>query len=143
MQLTASGFYKELFLSYVLLFGRDDAKTGEIAISKGELPPNFVHWLQKSYRQEPNILALQTFVFYRTRLRVVQETLKDWRPRRFGQLALRPYHDPIGYYGFWVVIAFGCIGLLGLAASLAQAVASFRSPSITVLVHSNGTAGGI
>lgn len=131
-------FYKELFFTYVLIFGRDK-RTAEIATSKAEIPPDFVQWLQKSYSQEPNILSLQTFIIYGTRLRTIQDMLEKWRPRSIAQLAVRPYHDPIGYYGFWVVIVFGCIGFLGLAASLVQAVGSFKSENVTVLIHSNGS----
>ena len=68
------------------------------------MPPDLAQWLQKSYSQEPNILSLQTFAIYGTRLRTIQDTLEKWHPRSITQLAVRPYYDPIGYYGFWAVV---------------------------------------
>lgn len=131
-------FYEELFLTYVLLFGRDE-KNAELGRSKVGLPPDFVEHLKASHRKAQNIHALQTFVIYGTRLRTIQDTLEKWRPRSIAQLAVRPYHDPLSYYAFWAVIIFGFIGLLGLATSIIQAVGSFKGVNVTLVVHANGT----
>jgi hypothetical protein len=131
-------FYKELFLTYVLLFGGDD-KDPEIGKSDVVLLPDFVAHLRAYRKEEPNILSLQSFLVYGTRLRTIQDTLEKWRPRSIAQLAVRPYHDPLSYYAFWAVILFGFIGLLGLATSVIQAVGSFKGTNVTILVHANGT----
>jgi hypothetical protein len=95
--------------------------------------------LQKSHRKAHNIYSLQDFVVYGTRLRTIQDMLEKWRPRSIAQLAVRPYHDPLAYYAFWAVIVFGCIGLLGLATSIVQAVGGLKGANVTILVHANGT----
>jgi hypothetical protein len=108
-------------------------------MSKAELSQGFVDHIQKSYHNEPNILSLQSFLIYGTRLRTIQDTLEKWRPRSIAQLAVRPYHDPLAYYAFWAVIVFGCIGLLGLATSIVQAVGGLKGANVNILVHANGT----
>jgi len=131
------GFYKELFLTYVLLFG-GDGKNASVGLTKIGLPQEFVDELRESYSRESQILALQTFKIYGTRLRTIQDVLEKWRPQSIGQLMVRPYHEPLSYYGFWAVIVFGCIGLLGLGISVIQAVGSLKGTNVTVLLHANG-----
>ena len=106
-------FYKELFLTYVLLFGRD-ARSPQIATSKVELHSDFVELLRVSYDKEPSILSLPTFVVYGTPLRTIQDTLEKWRPQSITQLAVRPYHERMSNYASPVLYNSSVIDYLNM-----------------------------
>jgi uncharacterized membrane protein len=39
----------------------------------------------------------------------------------------KPFHDPLSYYAFWFAFIFVVIGVMGLAATIAQTYASFKA----------------
>jgi len=55
--------------------------------------------------------------------------MTNWRARNIKELAVRPYSDPVAFYGFWFSIVIGIMGTLGLAAAFIQAYASMKALS--------------
>jgi hypothetical protein len=70
-------------------------------------------------------LQLEDFPFFQHRLRSIQEKMDDWRPQKVKELWMRGYSDPLNYYTFIGGLFFGILGLVGVAASIVQAVGQF------------------
>lgn len=116
-------FGVELWKTYLLLFSRDDASM-HIATTNGV---NMSVLRTCRFHIFPvNVpLQLEDFPFFQHRLHLIQEKMDEWRPQSVKQLFTRGYRDPINYYTFVTAMFFGVLGIVGVAASIVQAVASF------------------
>jgi len=115
----------EIWKTYLLLFGRNEASM-HIAQNLGV---NMV--ILRAFRHhlfpENITLQLEDFPFFQHRLQLIQEKMDEWRPQKVTELWTRGYRDPLTYYTFVTAMFFGVVGILGLAAGIVQAYASFLS----------------
>lgn len=118
-----------MMYSYILVFGRDS--TGQFAKGAG-LTKEDLNWIKlykERYVPEHLRFQLHHFQIYGPRLRYILDTMDEWQPQTIPQLAIRPYKDPLSFYGFWFATIIGLIGIVGLGTSIAQTYASFKSLS--------------
>jgi len=117
--------FLELMYSHVLFFGRDRASA-----NRGALMGVDKHILQDfrlNYSPVQWDLQLSDFPLYGSRLKHIRLTMREWRPQTWSELAIRPYNDPITFYAFWFATLVGIIGVVGLAATIAQTIAAYKA----------------
>lgn len=118
-------FFLELMYSHVLLFSRNKASK---YIGKSlKLNMDLIQDFSKVYSSVHTDFRLQDFPLYGSRLQNVQRKMNEWRPQTITELAVRPYQDPLTFYAFWFATFFGTVSILGLGASIVQAVVGIKS----------------
>ena len=80
----------------------------------------------RDHLSEVKDFQLRHFPIFASRLRNIQEKMNNWCPKRFRELAVRPYRDPLAFYAFWFAVLIGCVSVAGLGATLAQNYAAFK-----------------
>ena len=113
--------------SYILIFCADDGYSQKIGrrMLKGHM--ELIKLYQARYAPSHADFGLHHFPIYGSRLRYITQKMDDWRPQSIGQLAVRPYKDPLSFYAFWFATFIGFVSLLGLGATMAQTYAGFRA----------------
>ena len=111
--------------SYVLLFGRD--KKCERIGRKLGVDMDFVHGFRDVYSQERSEFQLLHFPIYGDRLNHIQKKMQNWRPQSLTQLFIRPYQDPLTYYGFQFASVVGIVTIIAVAVAVAQTYAAFEA----------------
>src|SRR5947207_6842948 len=113
--------------SHVLFFCRDE-HSGRIAEKLG-IDMKMIRDFRSNYSPWESDLDLQSFPIYASRLQYIQQKMNEWRPETISEIAVKPYKDPLAFYGFWFATFIGVMSILGLGATLAQTYASFKSLS--------------
>jgi hypothetical protein len=116
-------FY-ELVYSHLLFFDRDQAS------KKFAKSQNIDILFLKGFRVHSPVedeFQLQDFPIYGNRLHHIRKKMNEWHPQRLRELWIRPYRDPLAFYGFWFATILGIVAVLGLMTSLAQTYAVFKT----------------
>lgn len=116
-------FGVEFWKTYLLLFGRNESSlhiAAHLGVNMSILRTCRDHIFP------PNVsLQLEEFPFFQHRLHLIQEKMDEWRPQKVNELWMRGYSDPLNYYTFIGGLFFGILGIVGVAASIIQAVGQF------------------
>jgi hypothetical protein len=121
-------YFNELVFSHILFFCRDSESRNigqHFLVDDNYMTELDEYSKTRELRSRP-YLYLQNYPIYGGRLRTILHTMRAWRPHTFKHLMIKPYHDPLSYYAFWFAFIFGVIGLLGLTATIAQTIATFK-----------------
>lgn len=116
-------FGVEFWKTYLLLFARNESSL-HVATRLG-VNMSLLRTCRDHIFPDNVSLQLEDFPFFQHRLRLIQEKMDDWRPQKVKELWMRGYSDPLTYYTFIGGLFFGILGIVGVAASIVQAVGQF------------------
>jgi len=77
-------------------------------------------------------LQLQNFLIYANRLQYIQQKMSEWKPETFLELSVRPYKNPLPFYGFWFAIVIGIASILALVATIIQTYATLKELELQI-----------
>jgi len=86
----------------------------------------FIRAFRDYYSPAHSDLRLHNFPIYIDRIQHIQRKMNERRPQRFRELWVRPYKDPLAFYGFFFAVIIGLVGIVGLAATVIQTYASVK-----------------
>ena len=113
----------ECLNSQLLLFNRDDKSRQKATELKINL--DVLQAYARDYASDISTFRLSDFPIYASRLDTVLIRMREWRPRNYKQLWLKPYNDPLAWHAFWFswwVLAFTAISI---TLSIVQVVKLF------------------
>jgi len=108
----------EMALSLSLIFCRN-AKSRHIAsrFIQSQDNLNLDHELLKFHKNYKRHPELQDFTVFRPHLALLQQRMRDWKPRTFSELTCPAYYDRFGWYTAIFGVVFGVLGALSLIVS--------------------------
>jgi len=78
--------------------------------------------------ESPIMYPIRSENIFKERLRLIDEALKDWKPRTIWELRYSGYGgvDPVALYAFYFATVFGIVEILGLVADVLSTYATMR-----------------